>query len=177
MKHVMIDLETLGKTPGCAILSIGAVAFNSEGIIEGSEFYHKISLQSCLNLGMWIDPDTAQWWREQSDEAREEAFSGTTDLKASLFSFFEYMSIQGDVGVWSNGADFDLPILTGAFKAARINTLPWGYNKTRCYRTLKNLLPRIEVQKPEGFVAHNALWDAKYQALHAAAIMRMYPCQ
>jgi DNA polymerase III epsilon subunit-like protein len=37
MSDVMIDLETLGRRPGCAILSIGAVEFGPAGL--GRELY------------------------------------------------------------------------------------------------------------------------------------------
>ena len=34
MKDIMLDLETLGTGPGCAIVSIGAVAFDEFGVAE-----------------------------------------------------------------------------------------------------------------------------------------------
>ena len=37
MIHVMCDLETLGRRPGCKLLSIGAVVFGPKGL--GAEFY------------------------------------------------------------------------------------------------------------------------------------------
>ena len=40
-RHAMTDLETLGKAPGCKILSIGAVMFNESGV--GRPFYAAIN--------------------------------------------------------------------------------------------------------------------------------------
>ena len=36
-QDVMVDLETWGTKPGCAIISIGAVSFGPDGL--GEEFY------------------------------------------------------------------------------------------------------------------------------------------
>ena len=38
MRHVMIDLETLGVVPGCVVLQIGAVCFDPNGGELGEKF-------------------------------------------------------------------------------------------------------------------------------------------
>jgi len=70
--------------------------------------------------------------------------------------------------VWGNGADFDLPILAAAYKAAG-GPPPWKPYNGRCYRTLKNLAPSIKLER-QG-THHQALDDAVCQAKHLIKIV------
>ncbi len=47
---------------------------------------------------------------------------------------------------------------------------PWNFWNNRCYRTLKNLHPKIELVRTG--VHHHALADAKTQALHLLEILK-----
>ena len=67
MKHVMVDLETLGTLPGCAIMSVGAVFFDESGL--GDEFCMVARQDNYTQAGLAIDADTASWWAQQSPEA------------------------------------------------------------------------------------------------------------
>ena len=62
-KNVMIDLETMGNTPGCAIISIGAVEFSEEGL--GAEFYCTIDLEDSVKCGLTstCPPSSGGWPR------------------------------------------------------------------------------------------------------------------
>ena len=168
MIDVMIDIETLGTTPGCAILAIAAVPFNSHTPLE--YFYEKISQESCLHLGLFIDTKTVDWWAHQSGEAREEAFSGVNLIVPTLVSLSEYLkTLDSSVRVWGNGASFDVPILEAAYSKAEMEP-PWKYYNSLCYRTLKNLFKALPYIPPK--IKHNALEDAKAQAAHAERIFR-----
>ena len=68
MRHLMLDLETLGTTPGCVVLSIGAVEFDLDGI--KSEFRAHIDVDSSTALGLKVDARTVMWWLDQSKEAQ-----------------------------------------------------------------------------------------------------------
>ena len=60
MQNVMIDLETLGRRAGCAILSIGAVAFDlKQGL--GEEMYVVVNRQSCNAAELHEDLSTLDW--------------------------------------------------------------------------------------------------------------------
>jgi hypothetical protein len=69
MKHVMIDLETLGTLPGSAIMILGAIFFDETGL--GDEFYMVARQYSCVKVGLAIDAETASWWETESPEARK----------------------------------------------------------------------------------------------------------
>ena len=75
MKHVMLDLETMGNGPRAAIVSIGAVFFDPLTGELGAEFEAAIDLRSSAKSGE-IDPDTVLWWLGQGEEARAGLIKG-----------------------------------------------------------------------------------------------------
>jgi DNA polymerase III epsilon subunit-like protein len=164
MKHIMLDLETMGTSGKAAITSIGAVYFSKDGLEE--EFSRTIDLQSCVGMGLEISISTVEWWMKQSEEARKALFINRAPLRDVLDSFSTFCS--SSAAIWGNGSDFDNVILTSAYKAIG-KEIPWKYYNNRCFRTLKNLYPEIE--PPARVGAHNSLEDAKYQALHAISIL------
>lgn len=169
MPNVMLDIETLGNGSNAVILSIGAVAFDETGVKENS-FYRVVDAKTCTDVGMVMDVSTVMWWMKQSDAARKAFEHEPSPLRAVLGVFSVWMNDLGtDVCVWGNGATFDNVILSNAYKACDMNR-PWSYRNDRCYRTLKAMYPWIKAQQTTG-VAHNALDDARYQALHAVKIL------
>lgn len=166
MKRIMLDLETLGQRPGCIILSIGAVAFDTTGIAD--TFYRKISAQSCESHGLHADASTILWWFKQSAEARHEHTSeNRIDLPTALDDFSRWAGTN-IAEVWGNGSDFDNAILSAAYHATA-QPSPWPFFANRCYRTLKNLFPEVTLDR-QG-THHNALDDASTQAEHLIRIL------
>lgn len=163
---IMIDLETLGTKAGCGIIAIGACTFDGQ-----HQFYQKIAREESERVGLLTDPDTMRWWAKQSSAARNESFSGTASVIEVLGAFSDWMRATkqktkvSSQTVWGNGADFDLPILKGAYDAVDMK-IPWGPWSGRCYRTLKNLKPNLKADEFQG-EKHTALADAMHQALHA----------
>lgn len=170
MKHVMLDLETMGLGSDALILSIGAVEFDPT-LGLGREFYQVVKQDDQLvRWNRTADDETIRWWAQQSDEARK-IFSdpSAVPLDIALNRFQEWYGVLG-TPVWGNGADFDNVVLANAYK--RVNRhVPWGFRQNRCYRTLKNLgLPGEELNREGTF--HNALDDAKHQARNAVVWLR-----
>lgn len=170
MMNVMLDLETLGLKPGCVILSIGAVPFNTQDQLKrGLRFYEKIKLKSSLDYGLRIDPKTEKWWDQQPAEAKAEALSGELPLYAILSRFNTFLyHLDQPVHLWGNAASFDLKILEKAYEACDMK-IPWDFRNERCFRTLKTLFPQVPAPAFVG-VKHTAIADAEHQALHAEAI-------
>lgn len=162
----MIDLETFGTAPGSVLLSIGAVKFDRHSIHKDT-FYRRIDPNSCVHAGMKIDIPTIMWWLNQSAEARREISLPGEDLRSVLAGFNVWMPSPLDCNVWGNGADFDGPLLAAAYAAIGL-PLPWKFYNSRCYRTMKNLFPQIEMQRSG--THHNALDDATSQAWHLTQI-------
>lgn len=169
MCDVMIDTETLGTTPGSAILSIGAVMFGMDGL--GETFYAPISLGSCAAVGLSIDPATVQWWMEQSDQARAAAFpTDAAPLQQVLLAFQAWYIAQEARYPWCHGATFDVPLLDAAFKACGL-TPPWEFWSVRDTRTLYDVAG-VKVDRKSG-THHHALDDAINQAEAAARALRI----
>ena len=165
--HIMLDLETLGKRPGCVVVSIGAVRFGPSGV-GSEEFYSVLDRDAQQHRGLHIDPDTEEWWARQSDEARAVFNEPQLQVEQVLHAFNNF--IGPSAHIWGNGANFDEPILTEVFRVFEINQR-WAFWRARCHRTLVKLAP--EVARPAPTVAHNALADAKAQAQHAVDVMRI----
>lgn len=167
--HIMIDMETLGLTADSVILSIGAVKFNTTGPISDDAFYAVCDIDS--QRDRHINAGTLAWWIGQTDKAKE-VFNAPDKhtLVDALSALAEWVD-HPDYFVWSNGADFDIPILA---HAQRMNGMPplfkhWNH---RCFRTLKGMDQYANSKKPPFTgTAHNALMDAYHQAQWAQALL------
>ena len=158
---VMVDLETLGTTPGCVILSIGAVAFDRVAGTLGNEFYVNLDPDSCRGFGLSVNPQTVEWWARQSPEARAALESDQLPLGLALAAFTGFFKLNGGRTIWGHGANFDPPVLEAAYRALGV-TPPWKYWAVRDTRTLYELAD-VSPDRTEG-VHHNALADAVSQA-------------
>ncbi len=161
----MLDLETFGTAPGSVIPSIGAVEFDREKVLR--EFYLRICPQSCVAVGMTMDPSTIVWWLGQSEEARMELCKAPThDIPNALIDFSDWAQCTGTevIEVWGNGASFDNSLMAAAYRLCGLE-LPWKFYNDRCYRTVKALHPDLPLQKRSG-TYHHALDDARTQAEH-----------
>lgn len=174
--NIMVDLETLGQTPGCVILSIGAIAFDASGPYREG-LYTVANTEDCMGHFLFKEPATESWWADQTPEARDVLLKASNPdtsvpLKLALQQLNDFIASFGapdKVRVWGNGSDFDNAILAAAYQATKMKP-GWKFWNNRCYRTLKNLVPGVVMQRTG--THHNALDDAKSQAAHAAEIMR-----
>lgn len=166
---LMIDLETLGTTPDCFILSIGAAEFDIESGEIGETFHQKIDPNSS-QPGRVIDPGTVAWWDKQSEEARADVMSGEMILTDVLSNFAKFVKSVRPGTVWGNGSTFDISILENAYEYKA----PWRFFAVSDCRTVEMLAnPRVTRAqfKREG-THHNALDDAIYQATYISAMIR-----
>lgn len=180
MTSLMLDLETLSTEMNAVVLSLGAQLFNNDGLIgEGFEVFFSIDEQ--IAMGRHISTDTLSWWLVQSKVARETISLGLSE--ASETAYYALCSLHAyleesvcaleDLKIWSNGASFDIPILTSLYSdinkrfSSELANLgwraPWEYYNHHCYRTLIKL---ANVTKSYT-ITHSALQDSKDQALLA----------
>ena len=170
MKQLMIDCETLGTKADAVILSIGAVKFDqAAGKVFDDGFYVSVSVDSNLALGRRIDEDTLIWWLKQRAAAQAVFHEPKETLESALVQLSDWIATD-DYEVWSNGADFDLPMLAHAYAQLGIE-VPWRFWNSRCFRTYKNLpgAKNVKLSAKDG-IAHNALADAHNQAVHACEL-------
>lgn len=115
-KAIMIDMETLSTSADGVIVSLGAVKFDLRtGEVDDAAFYAAVSLDSNLELGRRIDESTFSWWQQQSDAARAVFSEPKSTLEVVLNDFTEWFGDERQE-IWSNGADFDIPMLAHAYK-------------------------------------------------------------
>lgn len=167
----MLDLETWGTEPGCALRSIGAVAFDLDGQI-GADFYLNIDEQSCLSLGLTKDQSTVDWWAKQSPAAQAALLVEPHLLGSVVLAFHHWFRIQNGVFVWSHGGNFDEPIWVAAAAAVKERP-PWKFWNARCTRTAYALAKFDPRSIARDGTYHNALDDARYQARCVQAAMRL----
>jgi len=169
MNDIMLDLETMGTSFNAPIVAIGAVRFDPKSEEIGETFYQLIDLKSCVDKGLLLDVDTVLWWMRQGDNARGQICNPSLErvpLEIALVNFGIWL--KPDDKVWGNGVDFDNVILSTAYRRCNLEQ-PWKFWNNRCYRTIKNMQPDIELVR-EG-THHNCLDDAISQAKHLQVIL------
>jgi DNA polymerase III, alpha subunit (gram-positive type) len=163
---IMLDFETLGTRADAVIISIGAVKFDPDSTaIDDKAFYASVSIDSNHDVApRHISESTLLFWLAQAPEAQAVFHEAKVTLATALEDFVEWID-HPDYRLWSNGADFDIPMMNHALSVHGL-TAPWKFYNTGCYRTMKNLPFGKTAAKPVNALKHNALQDAIYQARH-----------
>jgi len=184
---IMLDIETIGTRPGDSVLAIGAVGFARPPqkfakrmwvrLVDWLKlpyphltkpFYVTINRSSNVFHGLNEDEETITWWTTKPEEARvifDFAERDGTTLPLALIAFRDYFNeFPKGSKLWGCGSEFDVPILRHAYYHCSMEE-PWKFFNLACYRTLKGFYPSRKIIR-EG-IYHNALDDAKNQAVHA----------
>lgn len=168
--HVMIDLETLGTSPGSVIWSIGAVKFDPLATDLIDTFHVVVDVRDAVARGFNIDAGTMLWWMDPSRTAPRDALLAVDPIDAfsALHGFAQWFGTE-TMPVWGNGATFDNVLLRAAMEKVGVEC-PWRFWQDRCYRTVKSMpgIPDIERLGTH----HDALSDAISQARHLQAICK-----
>ncbi len=162
--NCMLDLETWGTRPGCAIRSVGAVMFDPHTDEIGAEFYANVSDVSCREAKLHVDPDTAAWWARQTKQAQDALLTTPLTLTEVATAFDDWWRKNRGMFVWSHGANFDEPIWSAACHAIK-RKVPWKFWDSRCTRTVYDVTGFNDKAVRRSGTYHNALDDAKHQAL------------
>lgn len=191
--HIMLDLETWGKRPGCDIRSIGAVVFDPvAGMLSSDKYaptnfyivtenphrsglvdeffavYPGIETPEDRKYPLIRDPQTVKWWNDQSPEAQA-AFANPVDLYDACILFTEWLDDQcsgrtEDMRLWANGPQFDVSILEAIYHAVGL-PVPWHYRAPRDMRTITDAAGMSREEFSKYGDPHNALHDAIAQAM------------
>jgi hypothetical protein len=159
---IMLDLESLGTRPDCAILTLGAIKFNPYVLDDfGDSLYLRIDVDEQLALGREVQEDTLQWWMKQAEDVREEAL-GEGD-RVSLESMYKQLNrfVVGVTNIWCQGPAFDIVILENIYRQCGWPT-PWQFWQIRDSRTLFGVHGDPREKGKAGL--HNALEDCVSQA-------------
>lgn len=161
MNKLMIDIETLSTQPNAVVLSIGAVVFNHNGILDS--FYTVLDAE--IQVTRDICHETIKWWNNQDYRIKEELFGNPykSHPKFSLDTLNEFITMFNPSEIWANGPDFDCVILN-SLSSDFISVNILDFKQFRCFRTLKKLIPLDSSEITKNPNAHNALADAEWQA-------------
>ena len=180
-KNIMIDIETFGRRPNGLIVSIGAIAFSSapEDISSGTifsgkpeDFFHDLlSLEAAETETRFVkDPNTLRWWKESNQVAYQKLRNlmrlSSLDSLQLLTKFVSWLKPFCDQGynIIGNSPSFDLVIIENACNVLGV-PFPVPYRSETDYRTLTDLIWEDGTKpRPAANDAHDALFDAKFQA-------------
>jgi hypothetical protein len=172
----MIDLETMSTAPDAAVVAIGAVKFDRKRPWRecvSDRFYTNVSLEDAMRHGGRVGGDTVVWWLGQSEAARKR-LTETAPVKVldALRAFSAWLGKDNEA-VWGNGSDFDNVVLHRTYYRTRgAADCPWTHRANRCYRTFRAERGRgVEMPTDLGLLAHYAVDDAAWQAMHLVKIM------
>lgn len=174
---LMLDIETLGLTPGSLIPTIGWCVFTWEGIVDRGTF--SIDIEKMPGK---LDVSTVKFWLQQDPEAIAKTFfRDDTPLPwpialAELAKLVKLPETQADQGVWGNGVLFDLGHLEFWYAQAQAK-VPWHYRSPRDMRTYCAVVAEmtgwdqavatqyLQEQHASTLTKHDAEDDAVLQAL------------
>lgn len=169
--HVMLDLETLGTSPGSAFVQVGMVIFypDAHPPLErrGKDFLVNVCLTSALFAGLTIDPSTVQWWRNQPAPQQRRLYGGRPlDLAmAKVLEWWQERQLPKETPVWAQGTNFDVSLIDKGFHTVGLRA-PWAYNSPRDTRTLYWTAERLgwkRLQRDPIWLAHSAVDDCHAQ--------------
>lgn len=162
---LMLDIETLGTRPGCAILEIAASGFiPGRPDPVGPRFYAKIDLLDSLAHGLTACGETAAWHlsKRYLGSLRGESLSGAL----RRFSAFIARHYPGRP-VWAWGMDFERKILEPAVAAVSL-PMPWEYRLSCDARSFFTLAFGPHAKRPPRFHRASADVDSAIRDLAAA---------
>jgi len=175
MKHMLIDLETLGLReelpPGVMpeVVEVGVVIFDPDSgkITEEFSFFPEPDNGQCSSATVcwWIDliraGHPAVW------HARRQA-KATDTLKHICMSIIAAWNRNDCQAVWGNDPEMDLSPIEVWMRSLMLRR-PWNYFQRQDLRTLRNSL-RLKAPKHEGH--HSAIADAKAEAEFASRMLK-----
>lgn len=176
MKHIMVDLETLGNVNNSVVTAIGAIEFDPTNGTMGESFYQVVDPTGQQEAGLVIEASTVMWWMDQSEEARKAIThpdKGKLGLTQALEEFSAYWKKVSKKNYFWSHATFDAVVLRSAYDVCSIPT-PWHYRNVVDIRTMVMLCPKKLKEKlfsiPHTGTHHNALDDAITQAKYISTI-------
>jgi len=176
LTDAMVDIETLDTRPSAVVLSIGVVLFNRrDPSVKMEELKLTFGLKEYrdaqIKVGRTVDKETVAWWKKQDADAKLIFRQGNVPSVEKALGELSAFLTQYDtkVLVWGNGASFDNTILVSLYRSFGMEA-PWKFWNNRCFRTFKG--EHGHIARPPAFagVKHDAVDDARQQALYLQAM-------
>lgn len=168
VKHVMVDLETLGLLHYSPVLSVGACVFDPyTDYIFPMNYYKVINHKQ-----MHVDVNTLVFWLKQGNKLLELLTSvhavAQTTIAPTFIDWLKTHHPSEAYRFWCHGLDFDLKIFKELFQSNYPDGERWDelfkYNDGRDTRTIFEAANFDYKAFPRYGEFHNALDDAITQA-------------
>ena len=179
--NIALDIETLSLQPTAAIISIAAKTFHlpqQEEEDNNRGFYKNISMRSLLKEPqLSISETTLKWWQEQLQEVIDINFNpytavtiqeALTDLKTFIR---DIRTEYNDIAIWTQGTDFDIPILRHAYHTILHEKEPWHRHELRDARTVIRMSNKNIPYPPKDMQFHNPTHDVEQLILNITHIL------
>lgn len=151
---LMLDLETLGKGPGFAVLSAAFIPFrlNGKPLDRISDVCYSlvagVNIGDSLANGLKIDQNTMEWWSKQDPQVLRQQFSYANDINYFIDQIAVYMSdikqLYTSYTIWASAPKLDFGCLYYMYVAVgREAEWPFLYSAERCFRTLRSMATTI----------------------------------
>jgi hypothetical protein len=165
MKHVMLDLETMGTKPYSAIIGIGAAYFDPRGSSVLDSFHVTIDIALAQKRGFRLDAGAVAWWLAPAQRPAWDAYLSLAHFSPddAMNGFGQWLDTvsadREDIAFWGNGAGFDCNLMHNAADLMGLGYTNkdgnprdglWPYSNDRCFRTMKNLTYNKNVPNEAG---------------------------
>lgn len=184
MKDFIIDFEGFSSLPNSLVVDMSVVLFDPdptkmetfEELIKSGRRW-KFDIQSQRG-SRHVMPETIQWWKEQSPEARKNLVPSPNDvdIKTATLELLAYLKSNGVNNFrsqgWSRGTSYDFTILVDLIR----NALGKDYTQDEepvmfwAQRDIRTAIEALSLQRGvimtplrhgvlDGFVAHDSIHD------------------
>ena len=169
MIHYMIDIETLGNGPEAMVLSIAAVKFDEEKVINTIELYPDLTEQH--SKGQKIDIDTLQWWMK-SPQILQNYLEKPRKSLVCCYHQLAFFLFQKDEStqIWAKSPRFDLQILENLWKNCPVL---WDYRSQGDVRMAEFKLKQKQIALTRPEQAHNSLSDCMAQVANVQKFLHI----
>lgn len=183
MNDLMLDLETLGRKPGCGITEIGWCCFSTKEFKTSNAFGHLIPVEQSLLYGFDTDKETVRWWLEQQKGfptlVNERARITFPQVLSDTASQLNELWFAGVTKLWSKPSLFDIPILNAAYDKLGVERpiilREDNWHNWNCSLSVKAAYRPFGIASSDTYTlvkkAHRAQEDAKDQAQVMSSIM------
>lgn len=174
--HIVLDAETGSTSKQAAVYDIGAVTVDyNDPENSGVTFNVKIKPSEYkLSSQFKQDHATAQFHENQNPGYLDTCEAEGVTIAEAVDKLQNWILVFADQGyeihMWSQGKDFDFPILDHLFEQCLIKS-PWAYSRVHCLRDLVWLNPGARLKEAQTGGKHQALPDALYEAKQLVAVV------
>lgn len=157
-KHIVIDIETLGRRNNAAITQVGIVLAD-ENLDVLDQYLIQVAPDVWNTCNRTFTGETLLWWMQQKNtpisNTPTHSVCSYKDLVDKLYKIFRRYNTEETI-VWTKGS-MDLFCIKDICEYLNMET-PWKFWQPRDIRTVKEIIKEWKTIKNEN--AHNSLDDA-----------------